>query len=399
MPPESRNRSRWGADPSHTAKPENQRLHETEHGLMWVRSFGIAFALMQIYTDVRAAGSSAPPSYLKPSAYGLVALFAAFNLALVVWLSRRHSSGAMRATGLVALVADHLFLVGLVWLYSYRSDTAMWALLFVLPLEAALRYEVPGAFVSVLLVGTSELARQAVRYSATWPTEASVSALTFRVGVLSVIGLLAGLMVRNLQRERVEVEIRAAQLAALAEEMEHQALHDMVTGLPNRVLFQHRVGAAIAAAAEDGTRVAVMLMDLDRFKEVNDTLGHHIGDLLLQQVAARGCGSTSDSRRACPPGWRRVRGLPAADGNENVATSVAERIEAAPAEPFRIDGISVEVAASIGIAMYPEHGETADQLLQRADVAMYEAKRIPDRCRALFGKEGRLPAEPPHLDG
>ena len=359
---------------SSVPKTEADHLYDTEHGIMWVRSFGIAFAILQIYADLRVKVPGGNPGYLRPLAYGMVAAFAAFNLGLVVALSRRRSIRAMRTTGLVAVIVDHLFLIGLVWLYSYRVDTTMWALLFVLPLEAALRYEVPGAFTSVVLVACSELARQALRYSATWPTAATVSGLTFRVGVLSVIGLLAGLMVRNLQRERLGVELRAGQLASLAAEKEHMALHDLMTGLPNRVLFRERVSAAVAAAAQAGTRAAVMIMDLDGFKEINDTLGHHNGDAVLKQIAERLGGPEDPGRVVARLGGDEFGILLLGVNDPAGATAAARDILQILEQPVCVDDLSLHVEASLGVAVYPEHGEDPDQLIPRADVAMYCTK-------------------------
>ncbi|HYR63556.1 MAG TPA: bifunctional diguanylate cyclase/phosphodiesterase, partial [Actinomycetota bacterium] len=217
-------------------------------------------------------------------------------------------------------------------------------------------------------------ARQAIRYSATWPTAATVSGLTFRVGVLSVIGLLAGLMVRNLQRERLQVELRAAQLVGLAAEKEHLALHDVVTGLPNRVLFQEEVAGALGTASADGTRVAVMIMDLDRFREINDTLGHHNGDAVLQLIAARLEGNAPQSAVVARLGGDEFGVLLANVRDPGAAAAAGRAILGLLETPVCIDGFSLHVEASVGVAVYPEHGEDADQLLQRADVAMYVTK-------------------------
>jgi diguanylate cyclase (GGDEF)-like protein len=163
----------------------------------------------------------------------------------------------------------------------------------------------------------------------------------------------------------------AFQNSRLVQRLDHESRHDPLTGLANRAHFNEALDLALARQTR---AVAVLLLDLDRFKEVNDTLGHHIGDLLLQQVATR-----LRLHIRVPDVLARLGGDEFAvfllDGNENTAISVAERIEAALAEPLALEGISVEVAASIGIAMSPQHGDTAVVLLQRADVAMYEAKR------------------------
>jgi diguanylate cyclase (GGDEF)-like protein len=175
---------------------------------------------------------------------------------------------------------------------------------------------------------------------------------------------------RLLQTVTVQVAT-AFQNSRLVQRLDHESRHDPLTGLANRVHFNERLDEAVAAK---DSNVAVLLLDLDRFKEVNDTLGHHVGDLLLQQVAAR-----LRLRMRGHDVLARLGGDEFAvfvtDGTEETATAVADRIQQALAEPLSLDGISVEVAASIGIALSPQHGQTAVALLQRADVAMYEAKR------------------------
>jgi diguanylate cyclase (GGDEF)-like protein len=370
----SRGRNQSGSAAGSTAHAtERRRLQHTERGVMRVRWFGVGFAALQIWADIQAAGSTAPV-YLRSSAYGLLALFAAFNVALGLWLRSDRDIRALRVAGFVAVMVDHIFLIGIVWLYSYRLNTTMWALLFVLPLEAALRYEIRGASGSIGFLGTSEVVRQALRYPATWPSAAAISGLTFRIGILTVIGLLAGLMVRNLQRERREVERRATELADLAAETEHLALHDGLTGLPNRVLFRDRVGAALAAAAEAGTRAAVMIMDLDRFKEINDTLGHHNGDLVLREIAGRLADGLGDSATVARLGGDEFGVLLTHVGDPAGAAGTAREMLALLEDSVAVDGLSLCVEASVGVAVYPEHGEDADQLLQRADVAMYVTK-------------------------
>jgi diguanylate cyclase (GGDEF)-like protein len=159
-----------------------------------------------------------------------------------------------------------------------------------------------------------------------------------------------------------------------AEETEHQALHDPLTGLPNRAFFHQAVQGHIATQASSNDPVAVLLMDLDRFKEVNDTLGHHNGDLLLQAVAAR-------LRSAVRPGdvVARLGGdefgiLLTETPDRDAAEVLAARLIEALATPFLVHELTLDVGASVGIALYPDHGRDVDTLLQRADVAMYQAK-------------------------
>ena len=153
------------------------------------------------------------------------------------------------------------------------------------------------------------------------------------------------------------------------------AVTDDLTGLPNRVHFHDRITQGIRLAERKRTGAAVMLLDLDRFKDVNDTLGHHKGDLLLIEVAAR---LRSVIRSA--DSVARLGGdefgvfLPEIDGID-AASHTASRILRALATPFAIDGVSIQLSASIGIASLPSGGENADMLIQHADVAMYQAKR------------------------
>ncbi len=155
---------------------------------------------------------------------------------------------------------------------------------------------------------------------------------------------------------------------------EHQALHDRLTDLPNRVLFYDRAQQAIAAARREGRGVGVLLLDLDRFKDVNDTLGHHHGDLLLQQVGPRVCEALRTTDTVARFGGDEFAVLlPDVSGTLD-AEAVALKLARALEQPFEVGGVALDAAASIGIACFPQHGEDVEGLLQRADVAMYVAK-------------------------
>jgi diguanylate cyclase (GGDEF)-like protein/PAS domain S-box-containing protein len=153
-----------------------------------------------------------------------------------------------------------------------------------------------------------------------------------------------------------------------------QAFSDQLTGLPNRALLQDRTEQVLRAADRRGDTAALLLIDLDRFKEVNDTLGHHHGDLLLQQVAARLTGVLRDSDTVARLGGDEFAVLlPHIHGVPD-AMAAAEKITAALDAPFVVDGLTLDVDGSVGIAVYPDHADDPAQLLQRADVAMYAAK-------------------------
>ncbi len=153
-----------------------------------------------------------------------------------------------------------------------------------------------------------------------------------------------------------------------------QAFTDQLTGLPNRALLHDRTEQAIRLAGRQGLTAALLLLDLDRFKEVNDTLGHHHGDLLLQQVTERLHGTLRDSDTVARLGGDEFAVLLPQITSIQEATAVADKLSAAVEAPFTVDGLTLDVDASIGVAAYPDHANGADELLRRADVAMYAAK-------------------------
>ena len=155
----------------------------------------------------------------------------------------------------------------------------------------------------------------------------------------------------------------------------HMATHDSLTGLANRTLLCERTNHAVRAARRSGGRVGLVLMDLDRFKEVNDTLGHHYGDLLLHQIGARLRRELREADTVARLGGDEfVVLLPDIESVE-AAVRVAHKLNLALTQPFLIDGIVVDVACSTGIVTTPEDGDDFDRLLQHADIAMYVAKR------------------------
>jgi len=179
---------------------------------------------------------------------------------------------------------------------------------------------------------------------------------------------------------------RAGRQALIAERL---ALHDALTGLPNRVLFRTRTQQAIHVAGRAGTGVAVMLLDLDRFKEINDTLGHHYGDEVLRQVGGRLSGLLGEDDTVARLGGDEFAILLRSVESPMAGAAVASDVRRAIAEAFDVAGVRLELGASVGIASFPEHGQDVDVLMQRADVAMYQAK------------EGRTGVEryAPELDG
>lgn len=158
------------------------------------------------------------------------------------------------------------------------------------------------------------------------------------------------------------------------EQMSYQAYHDILTDLPNRILFQDRLGLAIMQARRNNAELGVMFVDLDRFKIINDSLGHVKGDHLLQQVAARLklCLRKGDTL-ARHGGDEFTLVLPEIRDRSD-AERVARKILEALRQPFQLDHHEVFVSASIGIAIFPHHGSNGEQLVRHADIAMYRVK-------------------------
>ncbi|MDH5547320.1 MAG: EAL domain-containing protein [Gammaproteobacteria bacterium] len=167
-----------------------------------------------------------------------------------------------------------------------------------------------------------------------------------------------------------DITSRKARTAALR----YQAMHDALTDLPNRTLLMDRLQQALRSAERERNDVAILLLDLDRFKEVNDTLGHHVGDKLLQQIAHRLRMVLRESDTVARLGGDEFCVLlPYADTNQAMFT--ARKIINSVEKPVSLEGQTMTVGASIGIAVYPQHGDNPAILLQRSDVAMYVAKR------------------------
>ena len=170
-------------------------------------------------------------------------------------------------------------------------------------------------------------------------------------------------------RDRAEQALRRQ-----AEINRHQALHDALTGLPNRVLFQDRVRLATLAAHRGRGELAVLVMDLNRFKEINDTLGHAAGDRFLVEAAGRLTGTLRGADSIARLGGDEFAMLLQNTGPDSVVAAAARIVEAFDA-PFMLEGLPLQMEASIGVAMYPAHATDVEGLIQRADVAMYNAKR------------------------
>ncbi|MEV4888329.1 EAL domain-containing protein [Nonomuraea sp. NPDC055795] len=186
--------------------------------------------------------------------------------------------------------------------------------------------------------------------------------------------------------------------ATLSMRRDHQALHDELTGLPNRKMLIVSTEEALAEARE-GERVGLFLLDLDRFKEVNDTMGHPVGDRLLQMVAHRLLHSVRPGDVVARLGGDEFAVLLPSIRDAHAAREVAARLRAALTEPVRLEGMTFDLDGSVGIALFPDHAPDFELLMQRADVAMYMAKEARTGVELYQPDKDRNSPERLHLLG
>lgn len=187
--------------------------------------------------------------------------------------------------------------------------------------------------------------------------------------VSTMIAYQAGAMVMDQTSEL------QAQTAALEHQAQRVITHDPLTDLPNRVLLCDRIGQAIAMAQAGNTHLAILLVGLNRFKEINNTLGHYSGDRLLRQVATRLQAVTGEHDSVARMGGDEFAILLPRAASPNEAAQAARKVLVALEPLFNLEGLTLSVDASMGIVLFPQHGGDADTLLQRANIAMYVAKQ------------------------
>ena len=169
------------------------------------------------------------------------------------------------------------------------------------------------------------------------------------------------------------------------------AHHDLLTGLPNRTLFQDRLQQALAAAKRMESRVALLFIDLDRFKYVNDSFGHRAGDILLQTVAARLRGCVRETDTVCRHAGDEYLIVLSALRDPTEAALVASKVLATFDEAFDLDGQEIQISASVGISVYPDDGQTIEDLIRNADAAMYHSKKSGRNRYEFFTRELNAP--------
>jgi diguanylate cyclase (GGDEF)-like protein len=195
------------------------------------------------------------------------------------------------------------------------------------------------------------------------------------VGLWTMVVFIAPLIFAWQMLHRTHsLELATEELARKQAENEYQALHDQLTDLPNRLLFQRSLVTAIQDAAETGGKIGVMLMDLDHFKEINDALGHDFGDKLLAAIGPRIAQSLRDGDLMARLGGDEFGVLLADLPDPETAAIVAEQVVEGLRRPIRVEELDLDISGSVGVALYPAHAEDPDMLIRHADVAMYAAK-------------------------
>ena len=169
------------------------------------------------------------------------------------------------------------------------------------------------------------------------------------------------------------------------EQITHLAYHDSLTSLPNRILFYDRLNQAIAKAHRDKESIAVLYLDLDGFKTINDTLGHDVGDVLLREASKRIVACVRNSDTVARMGGDEFTVILSNVRTSNSDDRVAKKIIEAIATPFMLNGKNCSVSVSIGIALYPDNGDTAEHLIKISDAAMYLAKHSGKNCYRFAG--------------
>ncbi|GFE62003.1 diguanylate cyclase domain-containing protein [Geobacter sp. AOG2] len=243
----------------------------------------------------------------------------------------------------------------------------------VLALDDIAPISLPRAREAVLKEGRCSFPAKIHQNGATFFYDGSLS------GILDKQGKLAGfvLMLNDITERRQHEDT-----------IHHLAYHDALTGLPNRVLLNDRLDQALASANRTGTRGALMILDLDRFKDINDSLGHSMGDLLLKAVGERLTGLLRKSDTVSRMGGDEfVLLLPSIASTESAAVTAA-KIVAAFSKPFVCNGHPLSITASIGIADFPDDGGDAETLLKNADIALY---RVKEEGRNDFQRYTTLP--------
>ena len=211
---------------------------------------------------------------------------------------------------------------------------------------------------------------------------------SWMAGTIALVTFLVLSTTRVLSAFDARMAMRTARMAASLQkvnaELKHMVLHDPLTMLPNRLLLEDRIGQALGACRRAGTRCAVLFVDLDRFKSVNDSLGHFVGDELLRSMAERLRGAMRGEDTVSRLGGDEFVVLLRQIEQDADAATVGRKIVEIAGAPFHINGQELSVTVSVGAALFPDHGATAQMLITNADAAMYHVKKSGRNAVQVF---------------
>jgi diguanylate cyclase (GGDEF)-like protein len=315
---------------------------DTSSGSFAAVATGAAYPLADLVLIVLVVGSFAVRSWHPGRAWGLVGAALALNAAADCLFALRISSGQFEASGVIA----GLWTLGLV-----AISLAAWQ--------------------RPVAVGEERIRSAAMVMPAVFALGALGLLIYGNVAGLGTLSLVLATACVALAMVRTGLTFRHERALA---QVRHEAHTDDLTGLPNRRSFQRRLDKLTTRALEDGASFSLVLIDLDGFKELNDTLGHHAGDMVLAQLGPRLRSVLGPDDLLARLGGDEFGLLSPAAGDTEAATDLAESAREALAGGFDLADMTVHIGASAGIALFPEHGDDASLLLQRADIAMYQAK-------------------------
>jgi len=289
----------------------------------------------------------------------------------------------------VLLVTATVSISVLVWQNSGLRDPAMIAFPAILAFASTMGGR--RLFFSLLAMILMVVAAVGVANLQGWhvnavPTHTLGSMLNVSI-VLSLTAFLIWLMAGDLQAALAQLTAENERVRQSQVRIEFLATHDSLTGLPNRMLARDRFGHAIALARRHQTMAALVFLDLDNFKSVNDSLGHPRGDELLRTVGDRLTKVLRDSDTVCRQGGDEFLILLGEVRDRSDVAEIGAKLLAQLTAPFMLDGVEVSTSGSMGIAMYPDDGGDFDELLKKADMAMYVAKAAGRNAVRLFAHE------------
>jgi diguanylate cyclase (GGDEF)-like protein len=305
----------------------------------------------------------------------MLAVATAYNFGLL-WLIRRRF-WAVR-DGSLPTLCDGLLCAAMVAIVG-GFESPFYAILYSIVISAGMRLGFARGMVLAGAIGVIDAAGKVVGGDGILD-----AAYVVRTGVLFLTAFLTSFLHEEMHKNEAVLAERLQQSEVLNQALEHQALHDLLTDLPNRTMLHHRLDQALARRAPDGS-LALLLIDLDRFKEINDTFGHQYGDLLLQQIEPRLRTVLAGGDVVARLGGDEFAVL-LTDADAAHAERVARQLLLALDEPFSVAGYTLDIGGSIGISVCPEHASDPDLLLRRADIAMYVAKRS-SRGLAVYSPE------------